>query len=315
MSIRPPPYYFQSSRRASLDRKLPYTIELTPIVENWYLKDGFDTNICPEHSGCIKFVSDALHPHFGWGLWKLKEPINLEDKMSGSEHELIHVSFDTMQRLSWGAQVHLHKREFRMPSGLWKASDREIIFGDKTFKTNKYTPEVDISGQSEIGFELWNEIRMWAGATDIHYRNMKAVVEYVPETPPEPATVNIRVLNQETGNPVSGAYVAFMSGDQIIRRAHSDDNGWATLTGIDAVPDGLPYDLKIRKNGYEVFTGTIEVYPGSQEFEKQLVPKPTPPTPWWVWPAVGGVVLLGGVTMLPRLTGGGGRRGETIVVK
>jgi hypothetical protein len=122
-------------------------------------------------------------------------------------------------------------------------------------------------------------------------------VEYIPETPPQPATVHIYVYNQETAAPVDGALVQLLSGNKIVAQGYTGRDGWVTLHNVPAGVEGVSYTLLVTKSGYEEYKESIDVVPGENTFRVALVPKPAAPIPWeWII-AGAAVVVIGGVAI------------------
>jgi hypothetical protein len=122
-------------------------------------------------------------------------------------------------------------------------------------------------------------------------------VEYIPATPPEPATVHIYVYNRQTSSAVGGALVQLLSGNKIVAQGYTAGDGWVVLKNVPAGAEGVSYTLLVAKGGYEEYKDSVDVVPGENSFRVALVPSPSPPIPWeWI---IGGaaIVVIGGVAI------------------
>ena len=192
---------------------------------------------------------------------------------------------------------------------MWEVRNEQIVQGDNKWETNKYEPNVDVSNVSRIDVRLYGRLDVWTGYFDTHFAKMLITFEYVPEVPPEPATVKIYVYDRQTNKPIGGALVQILSGNKIIAEGYTRSDGWVVFNNVPAGFEGISYTLLVTKSGYHDYSDSIDVVPGTNEFRVALTPIPSPPIPWnWI---IGGaaVIVIGGTAMALM-----GRKSREIVV-
>jgi hypothetical protein len=134
-------------------------------------------------------------------------------------------------------------------------------------------------------------------------------VEYVPSTPPTPATVHIYVYNRQTSKPVGSALVQLLSGDKIIAQGYTGSDGWVTFNNVPSGEEGVSYTLDVLKSGFVEYKESVDIVPGENSIKVALTPSPTPPIPWeWII-AGAAVVVIGGVAIAATR-----RKGPEVVV-
>ena len=291
--------------------KVPKTFKLWPTNVLWYLVGGHNTWICDEHVEpdvgpyCIKFAHEWDWFWVGKGIWRLKSPINIRTEMPGTGHMLTYVELKSMYRLGWGTWVLQNGRRLSIygdETEVWRVEGAKIVqrkdgFPPDAENPNKYSIKVDVSPYSKLDVELWASNEVFTGYLETHYANVLLTVEYVPETPPEPATVKVYVYNRQTGSAIIGAYVALLSGNKIVASGYTGSDGWVTLHNIPAGVEGVSYTLLVTAGGFHEYKDSVDVVPGENMFRVALAPVPAPPIPWeWV---VGGIaaVVIGGVVI------------------
>lgn len=223
--------------------------------------------------------------------------------MPGIDHTLTFVSVKCMVKADWGTHVQEHSRHIRIYGDsdiLFEVSAKTIQYGDRQWYENRYLANIPIT-YPHLNAEIFSLLRFYSGAMSSHFYQVLATVEYVPTVPPEPATVRVHVYNRATGASVGDALVRLMSGDKVVASGYTAGDGWVELLNVPGGVEGISYTLKISAGGYENYEEAKDVVPGVNEFDIPLVPIPTPPLPWWVWWLVGGVVVVGAITIIPPL--------------
>jgi hypothetical protein len=305
------------ARPEVLQNKVPKTFKFTPVADYWYLKSGAHTSFCPESGhdpNCIRFEMQWFYVPVCYGYWYLKTPIDVKSQMPGSGHTLIFAQFDSMIRVGWGTWILQNSRGFQVLNAdtrdvLWEVWDEKIMQGDNTWTTNKYPLKVDVSTVAKIDVGLIGVLRCLTGAFNTHFANMFVTFEYVPTTPPEPATVHIYVYDRQTSKPIGGALVQLLSGQKVIAQGYTGGDGWVTFNNVPAGVEGVSYTLDIMKSGYVEYTDSIDVVPAENSFKFALTPVPSPPIPWeWII-AGAAVVVIGGVAIAATR-----RKGPEVVV-
>lgn len=289
-----------------LQERVPKTFKLFPVADYWYPAGGFcgqhNTDFCPasgHEPNCIRFYHEWWHIFPGVGTYRLKTPIDVKGTMPGTGHKLTFASIEALVDIGWGTLILANSRRLTIYGDndiLFQAVDEKIAQGDKTWTTNNFKDiNKDVSGYSNLNVELYAKTSVLTGGFSAHYRYIMLTVEYIPETPPEPATVKIYVYNRQTGKPVGGALVQLLSGNKIVAQGYTGGDGWITLSNVPAGAEGVSYTLLVTKGGFEEYKDSVDVVPGENSFRVALVPIPTPPIPWeWI---LGGAaaVVVGGV--------------------
>jgi len=297
------------ARPEVLAEKVPKTFKLFPVADYFYPAGGWchqhNTEFCPEpghEPNCIRWHVAWSDIFAGVGTYKLKTPIRIKDQMPGTGHMLTFAQFDGMLKIGWGTWITEHSRSFTIYADsdvAFRVEGDKISHGDNTWITNKYPMKVDISRYDTLDVELWQKLTVLTGGFSAHWANTLITVEYVPTTPPTPATVHIYVYDRQTSKPVGGALVQLLSGNKIVAQGYTGSDGLVTFQNVPGGEEGVSYTLLVAKSGYEDYKDEVEVVPGENSFRVPLVPIPTPPLPDWVkWLAIGSaVVVVGGVAI------------------
>jgi hypothetical protein len=221
--------------------------------------------------------------------------------MPGSDHKLTFASIEALIDIGWGTWITQNDRSLTIYGDndiLFKAEGEKIAQGDKTWITNNFKDlDKPITNYKTLDVELFARVSCVTGGFSTHYRNVMLTVEYVPETPPQPATVRIYTYNRQTAAAVGGALVQLLSGNKVVAEGYTGRDGWVTLYNVPAGVEGVSYTLLVTKSGYEEYKESIDVVPGENTFRVALVPKPAAPIPWeWI---IGGaaIVVIGGVAI------------------
>jgi hypothetical protein len=288
--------------------RVPKTFKFTPVADWWYPTGGWcyqhNTDFCPlsgHEPNCIRFHVAWSYLFKGLGTYRLKTPIDIKGAMPGSDHKLTFASIEALIDIGWGTWIIENSRSLTIYGDndiLFKAEGEKIAQGDKTWITNNFKDiNKPIANYKTLDVELSACISVLTGAFSTHYRNVLLTVEYVPTTPPEPATVHIYVYDRQTSKPVGGALVQLLSGDKIIAQGYTGWDGWVTFNNVPAGEEGVSYTLDILKSGYVEYKDAVNIVPGENSLKVALTPAPSPPIPWeWI---IGGaaVVVIGGVAI------------------
>jgi hypothetical protein len=288
--------------------KVPKTFKFTPVADWWYPTDGWchqhNTDFCPlpgHEPNCIRFNVEAWYLFKGVGTYRLKTPIDIQGTMPGSDHKLTCASIDALidvGPLTWITQNDRSLTIYGDTDILFKAEGEKIAQGDKTWITNNFKDiNKPIANYKTLDVELFACISVLTGAFSTHYSNVMLTVEYIPTTPPEPATVHIYVYDRQTSKPVGGALIQLLSGSKVVAEGYTGGDGWVTFNNVPAGVEGVSYTLDIMKSGYVEYKDSIDVVPGENSFRFALTPVPSPPIPWeWII-AGAAVVVIGGVAI------------------
>jgi len=305
------------ARPEVLQGRVSKTVKLIPVKDYWYLVEGINTHPCPEPGhdpNCIRFEASLIQG--SRGVWRLKVPIDVYRSMPGSGHVLALAQLDSMIRIGWGTWIVKNDRAFSVVDAdtgdvLWEAVNEMIFQGDGKFETNTYKPNVSVSGIRRIDVVLSSLMLCVTGGFSTHFANMMLTFEYVPDKPPEPATVKVYVYDRQTNRPVRGAFVQILAGDKVVAEGYTGWDGWAVFSNVPACEEGTGYALLVSKSGYHEHKDVIEVFPGENSFRVALTPMPSPPIPWeWILAGVA-VVTIGGVAIASAAR----RRPEVVVVR
>lgn len=296
------------ARPETLQERVPKTFKFTPVADWWYPTGGWchqhNTGFCPlsgHEPDCIRFTVEWWYLFKGVGTYRLKTPIDIQGAMPGSDHKLTFASIEALIDVGWGTWITQNDRALTIYGDsdiLFKAEGEKIAQGDKTWITNNFKDlDKPIAKYKTLDVELFARVSNVTGAFSTHYRNIMLTVEYIPTTPPTPATVRIYTYNRQTAAPVGGALVQLLSGNKVVAQGYTGRDGWVTLRNVPAGVEGVSYTLLVSKSGYEEYKDTVDVVPGENSFRVALVPVPAPPIPWeWI---IGGaaVVVIGGVAI------------------
>jgi len=261
---------------------------------------GYDApKVCPDHkdpatgrSWCFQAFDD-LGPLETAGDFKQKYPIDIYAEMPGYNQKVLTVSYIGMHRGSFGTTGwgYCNIRLFGDDAEIFKSDGMEYPHDRWTDPPVSIPVNKDISGYSKLSLRLHQHAvcRLPSSWVAIHIKQITINAIYYTTEPPPSAEVRIDVINAETGAPVSGAYVAIMSGTTVVAHGYTD-GGSITFPKIDEAS----YTLRIRADGYEAYEGGLEVKsPMTWPPPIALTPIPPPPWPWW-WQiaAVGGGVAV-----------------------
>jgi hypothetical protein len=294
------------ARPEVLGEKVPKTFKFTPVADYWYAESGSSgTYFCPESGhepNCIKYDMGWWYVPVTHGRWFLKTPIDVKTHMPGSGHTLIFAQLDSMIRVGKLTWILENTRSFAVLNAdtrdvLWDVWNEKIMQGDNSWVTNKYPMKVDVSAVPKIDVGLLSVLRCLTGGFQTHFANMLITFEYIPTTPPTPATVHIYVYNRQTSKPVGSALVQLLSGEKIIAQGYTGGDGWVTFNNVPAGEEGVSYTLDVLKSGFVEYKESVDIVPGENSIKVALTPSPTPPIPWeWI---IGGVavVVIGGVAI------------------
>lgn len=288
------------ARVKALEDRVPRTFKFYPVRDWWYLIAGGNTEYCTESGhdpNCIKFVCN-WYQGFTAGVWGLKTPIRVVDEMPGSNHKLTYFELDAMVRVGWGTICPRLDRFVGVLNAdtedfVWSVGSDQITLGERQWYTNKYNLRIDVSNVKRLDVQFGAGIIVLTGGLDVHFAKILMTVEYVPETPPEPATVSVYVYNRQNGKPVGGARVQLLSGNKVVADGYTGRDGWVTFSGVPAGVEGVSYTLWVLASGYYEYRDAIDVVPGVNRFTIGLTPVPTIPIPW-EWIIAGSVVVVGG---------------------
>jgi hypothetical protein len=258
------------------------TLVLAPIGDWWYLveTEPFEnTGIC-NMSG---HAPNCIYYSGGWywrgrGTWRLKNLI--DTSKIGSDVRLEEVYVDAMGIYDWGCVVLWNNRSLAVLTEegkpIWKVEGDRILLGDRQWVRNKYAVGLPVSGR--LGAELWSDISALVAAFSTHYANVTLVFSYVP-SPTSPAAVRVYVYDSATARAVPNARVEILEGSTPVAEGYTDTDGLVELKGIPAEDKGTIYALSVTKSGYYPYTGSVTVYPGTNEFRVGL--QPSPSETWW----------------------------------
>jgi hypothetical protein len=247
-----------------------------------------------------EFPAGPGHSERGW--WLPLSPIDIPSWLPGRGRRIIEVQLGCMNTDLYGY-------------GLWTVRKVELwVDGSKAYGSDnlpskdyewydvKLAPNVRLSeGAKNL------EVRLYTAAGGINLPGFKVTAhlagpggdpitvigEYYTEEPPATADVVIRILDRYTSSPVKSAYVALKQGDVVVADGYTGSDGRALFKNIEE----SAYTLFVQKEGYHDYTGSIEVKPPKVERTVYLTPLPTKPFPW-EWVAVGGLVMVGGGTLM-----------------
>jgi hypothetical protein len=292
------------ARPEVLQERVPKTFKLFPVQDFWFpVGEHHNTEFDPtpgHEPNCIRWHHNWFEFFVGVGAWRLKTKIDVQGSMPGRDHKLTFVSLQAMIEAGWATVIVFNDRSltiFGDDNVLFRAEGERIVQGDRTWVTNNFRGiNVPVTHRT-LDVELFARIAVFTGGATVHYQKVMFTVEYIPSTPPTPATVSVFVFNQQTGGAVGGALVQLLSGNRIVAQGLTGADGWVRLNNVPAGEEGVSYTLLVTKQGFEEFRDAIDVKPGDNMFRVALVPKPGIQIPWQ-WVALGiGVIVLGGVAM------------------
>jgi len=218
--------------------------------------------------------------------------------MPGIKQKLLEVSIESLldNGVSWGYIIF--DNSLRLIADSAEIFKRSIVHSGSDWKLNKWALDEDLSTVQLLDIDMHMDLDAGVGYATLHNAKLKLSGEYYTDDPPETATVRLTVLNSKTGALVKNAYIALMSGARIVADGYTD-GGEIIFENID---EGS-YTVKVLASGYYAFEQSIEVEPPMVWYEIKIVPIPTAPIPWWTWYAVGGVMALGAITVIPKVIG------------
>ena len=257
-------------------------------------------------------ADDAWNTLACMGLWKLRSPIIINEMMPGQSQKVLTVSVLGQVETAWlftgyafshiilaadGGEIFRYENLSHDPAPKW---------AENPINVNK-----SIDTYSDLDVRLFQRAQAYTGWTRIHDAHIKIDCEYYTDIPPPLCDVRIEVLNAETALPIDRARVRIKAGAIVIRDDYTNVGG---IVEFHNVEEGS-YSLRVTKSGFESLERSIEVLPPIVEYEAKLVPIPAPPPPWWLWPLIGGVAVLGAITIIPPLLKKREEKPPIIVVK
>lgn len=311
----------QVARAEALQGRVPRTFRLAPVQDWLYPAGGWceqhEADFCREagHEGiCVRWWSAWWHFYPSVGRFRLKAPINIRQAMPGSGHVITFAKLRAMIVRGWWVWVIANDRSFTIyadESVAFRAEGAKVAQGENSWAENNYIMNVDISRNERLDVELWACLRVVTGEATSHLADVSITIEYVPEVPPEPATVRVYVYNRQTGRAVGGALVQLLSGSKVVAQGYTRGDGTVAFSNVPAGEEGVSYTLRVAKSGFEVYEEAVEVRPGENSFAVGLVPIPPPPAPEWLkYAVVGGLALVGGGVAMAAMR----RERERVVV-
>jgi len=261
--------------------------------------------ICEEHidpdSGRSRcFRADYYAPNFDtWGRWELAVPINLPSAMPGTKRKILNASclgwFEGTHGIGGGDESYLRL----FADGMEIFQSQKLRYSDSTPLPNTFPVDKMVDTYNELVVKLTQSV--WAGPPStwvaIHNMNLKIEGEYYTETPPTTASVEIHVIDSETGKSIKNARVTLKTGSVVSADGYTDSNGYVNFSNIN---EGS-YTLIVRADEYNMLEQSIEVEAPAVSYEVKLVKIPAEPLPWWVIPTVAGVGVLAFVTVVPAV--------------
>ncbi|MEM2163692.1 MAG: carboxypeptidase-like regulatory domain-containing protein [Candidatus Bathyarchaeia archaeon] len=302
------------ARSETLQEKVTKTFRFVPVT-NWFYPSGawcnqHNTDFCPEagHEGiCIRWSIIWSSFFKSIGEYRLKTPIDIKSTMPGTGHTLTFAKIKAMINIDpypW-TWIFDNLRGFIIYADgneVFKAENEKINQGLNTWYENNFPMKIDISYNRTLDVKLWSVLSCLTGSFRTHLAEPSITIEYIPETPPQPATVRIYVYNRQTGQPVSGALVQLLSGNKVVAQGYTGGDGWVAFQNVPAGIEGVSYMLRVTKGGFETYEEAVDVKPGENSFNVPLVPIPTPPLPEWVkYFIIGSVVVVGGGVAIAAL--------------
>jgi len=259
---------------------------------------------CPDHAPYC-FKAEAPAGTESGGRAYLLDPLPIPIIMPGTKQKILTVSVKSMLTAFSGW--------YGAESSIRLVADGAIIFerpvyhyGDK-WRDNIFEPLLDISTVKNLDVQLYLAAHgFWVGWCTLHCAEVTLSAEYYSDVPPVTADVKLTVTNSKTGALIKGAYVALMSGARVVANGYTD-GGEVLFENID---EGS-YTVRVLAGGYYDFEQSIEVVSPSVWYEIKIVPIPVEPIPTWLWYVVGGVAVLGAITVIPSIIK---RKGEERVI-
>jgi len=279
--------------------------QLWPVDQWWNLVSGNNAGACPEssHEGkCLILHTtwNSIQPAFG--TFNLKTKINVLGSMPGSDHKLSKVYLRSMIDKSNWSVVTINEREIQIKSGdqvIFERGTSDIKQGEKTWYENEWKNlNILLGSTSDIDVILSAGLSVITSWANTHYSSIELNFRYVPNTPPELSSVKIYVYNKQTGKPISGALVQILDEDTIVGEGKTGMDGYVTINGVPALPEGITYSLDVTYTGlfgnYTKYEGAITVTPGDNSFRVPMTPV-TGGIPWNYIIIGAGIIIGGGV--------------------
>ena len=236
---------------------------------------------------------------------RLITPIDINSIMPGQDQKILTLGCQALKWADWGTQTKTWDEYLRI-YGTLPSGDEELIFNQRilgapggsadVWRDNLFVPNLDISAYDAINIAYYVVMSVNAGGIHSHVANLTMDCEYYVDVPPDLVDVTITALNRETSERVSGARVRLMAGPKLIADGYTD-GGSKPFNNID---EGS-YRLIVEKGGFESHESTIDVVPPAVMYDIRLTPIPVPPLPWWTWYLVGGIGVVGALTILPTV--------------
>ena len=287
------------------------TIHFSPVENYWHAVAAGQSEYCQETwhkldggSRCLRVWQIWYTPIQGYGIWRLKNPINIRGLYPGTNHRITGIRFKTLAQVDNALLWDFGRKVSIMADGIevWSVEGDQITLERGKENLNDFTPNVDVSQHNYI--DVVFAITAWmsaGGFVAAHYFDIAMDISYFTEVPPQTGVVEVYVTNAETGRPVGGALVQILSGKQVIAGDKTDGSGKAVFPNIPAKTIGTSYVLMVTAPGYYNREQGIMVKPNvTNRFEVMIDPKPFS----WEditleqWILIGaGVLIIGGVAM------------------
>ena len=271
--------------------------------------------VCPDHkddtgrSICFR-VGGGMSPYFAYrGIWYMNTPLLVSNVMPGTKAKILKAYAKAMAipggwGSSWGDVSNKLWLTLGDRTELWKSG--QLYIPEREWGVNVLDVNKTLN-QSDTFMALIEQlVTVVTGEWYGHIAEVRLDGEYYNEIIPVTADVKITVKNSKTGALVKNAYVALMSGAQVLAEDYTD-GGVVLFENID---EGS-YTIKVEAGGYNDFDQSIEVKAPSVWYIVKIVPIPVTPTPSWVWWAIGGVAALGAIVTIPAIVR---RKEEKVIV-
>jgi len=288
-----------------MQTKFPRTYSFHPLPSYFYLSNYAQAGFSSELSDCVVCSCDMnpLLPKSKYTA-RLSNPIVIQTDMPGEGHVLTHAEIQAQINLGWGTWIAQNDRHFKVDNNgsttMWKVDGDRINFGGGSLFKNLYGTAddplaIDLSSFSKINVEFQNYIDVWTGGFTTYIGRPSITVMYAPTVPPEPATVEVRVRNRKTGQPIKDAFVQILAGTVIVAEENTNSDGLIIFENIPGGMTGISYTIDINASNFHEYTETITVKPGENAFSYDLVPEPVSPYLEWIKYGAIAAAVVGGV--------------------
>jgi len=260
----------------------------------FYIHDVAPTGVlevCPVHTPyCFRAVAPfAMRPA---GHISLLDPLNIPLIMPGTKQRLLGISIESLLDNGVQSGYIVYDDSIKLIADGAEIFNRSIIHSGRDWMLNKWSLDEDFSAVNLLDIDLHMDVDAGVGYCTLHNQKIKLEGEYYTDVPPATATVRITLTNRDTGGLVGGAYIALMTGAQVVASGYTD-GGEVTFNNVD---EGS-YTVKILAGGYYYLEESIEVVAPEVWYQLQITPESSPPIPWYYW-LVGGVVAVGGIVIV-----------------